>query len=49
VVRLRLSALTCEERHGFGRRGCRETPSVDQAVQYFINTLMKDTNCYEGV
>lgn len=47
VVKLQLSALTREKR--FGRRGHRGTISLDCAVQYFINTLMKDTNYYEEV
>lgn len=42
VVRLQLTALTSEKR--FRRKGHRGTISLDCAVQYFINTLMKDTN-----
>lgn len=47
MVRLQLSALTSEKR--FGRRGHRGTISLDCAVQYFINTLTKDTSYYEEV
>lgn len=47
MVRLQLSALTSEKRSG--RREHRGMISLDCAVQYFINTLMKDTNYYEEV